>query len=44
MFLKFSLNLKASNENNIPDYATVMQEKGCSGFVRHAVVVNSMSL
>ena len=28
----------------IPDYATVMQEKGCSGVVRHVMDVHSFFL
>ena len=43
MFLKCSLNLKAFNYNKIPDLGIVMQEKGCSDFVRHIVNVHSIS-
>ena len=28
------INLKTSNDNNNPGWAIVMQEKGCSGFLR----------
>ena len=41
MFRSFFLILKTSNNN--PDLATVMQEKGCSGFVKPAMDVVSIS-
>ena len=41
MFLNCLLNLKNSNNNYNTDQATVMQEIGCSGFVRHVICVVS---
>ena len=34
-------NLKTSNNCSIPDQAIVMQDKECSGFVRHIMDVHS---
>ena len=42
--LKSALNLKTSNDNNNPEYAIMMQEKGCSGIVRHVMDVHSILL
>ena len=44
MFLKCFLNLKTSNDNNNPDQAIVMQEKGRSSFVKYAMDVHNISL
>ena len=37
MFPKSFLNLKTSNDDSNPDEAIEMEEKGCSGFVKHAM-------
>ena len=42
--LEYFLNLKTFNDNNNPDGAIVMQEKGFSGVVRHAMGVHSILL
>ena len=40
MFLKCALNIKTSIDSNSPDYAIVVEEKRCPGFVRHAMAVS----
>ena len=42
MFLKYVLKLKTSTDNNNPDLAIVMQDKGYSGFVRNVMDFNSI--
>ena len=42
--LQYFINLKTFTDNNNPDGAIVMQEKGFSGVVRHAMGVHSILL
>ena len=44
MFLKFLLQLTASNGNNNPDWEIVIQENGLSGVVRHVMDFHSIFL